>query len=301
MEIQPITVPYRYDEPDQGVGRGPAALLAAGIGERLAALGLTVREPLESRLDPAAREQGQTEVNIGRLAASTAGLVASARNEGHGALVLAGDDTGAVGVVAGLQAANGADAAVGVIWLDAHGDFNTPETTVSGILAGMPLAIIAGLGDPHWRNAAGLVKPVPANRILLAGVRELDEKEHELLRSTSIHVIHATQLRDREAFDRAIRRLLETCTSVLLHIDLDVLDPYLVPSSSTPAANGLGIAEAAAAMATVLQTGKVAAVCASNLNPGGGLRGETSVKSSIAVLEQALVHWREIPPLPALP
>ena len=87
-------------------------------------------------------------------------------------MVLTGDDTAAVGVLSGVQMAKGADARIGVIWLDAHGDFNTPETSYSGILAGMSLSIIAGLSGPNWRRAARMAAPIPTSRILLAGVRE---------------------------------------------------------------------------------------------------------------------------------
>jgi arginase len=301
MEIQLITVPYRYDEPDEGLGRGPGALLDAGIARRLSGLGHSLPAVNEARLPPDAREGGTTAVNIGRLGAKTAELVASARLNGQGVLVLAGDDTAAVGVVSGLQRSDGADAAIGVVWLDAHGDFNTPETSISGILAGMPLAIIAGFAGPLWRGAAGLETPIPTARILLGGVRDLDEKEAELLRTTDVHIVRARELRTGiDAFARGIRMLAETCTVILLHVDFDVLDPYLVPSSSTPAADGLEIAEVAAAMTAVLQTGKVAAICVSSLNPGGGSRAEASIKSAAKLIEQALANWTAVPALPTL-
>jgi arginase len=299
MEIQLITIPYRYDEPNEGLGLGPAALLEAGLHQRLTAAGHTLSVTAAAYLEPSQREDGRTAVNIGKLGANTAELVATARQAGKGALVLAGDDTASVGIVSGMQRSDGDETAIGVVWLDAHGDFNTPDTSISGILAGMPLAIIAGFAGPLWRGAAGLMTPVATERIVLAGVRELDDKEAELLSSTSVHVVGISQLRDGPHFDEAVRHVAETCTLLLLHVDFDVLDPYLVPSSSTPSAGGLEIAEAAAMMAKVLQTGKVAAVCLSSLNPGGGQRGEVSIRSATAVIEQALADWKEVPPLPA--
>ena len=119
--------------------------------------------------------------------------------------MLAGDDTAAIGVVSGLQQADGAGAAIGVVWVDAHGDFNTPETSFSGILAGMPVAILAGLAGPLWREAAGLAAPVPTDRIVLAGTRELDDKESELLRSTDVRVLHAGDLHAEGRFSRRHR------------------------------------------------------------------------------------------------
>lgn len=295
MRLQLISVPYRYDEYHEGLGLGPAALFEAGLERRLIDAGHEPSARFEANLDPADREEGRTAVNIGKLGASTAALVAAARRAGDAALVLAGDDTAAVGVVAGLQLVDGAGARIGVVWLDAHGDFNTPETTYSGILAGMPLAIIAGLAGPLWRHAANLTAPVPTDRILLAGIRELDEKEETLLRSTSAHLITAAEIESGDHFATNLAKLVTKCDVIALHIDLDVLDPHLVPSSTTPSANGLDIAGAAAAISATLQSGKVAVVTISSLNPGGGQRGKTSIRSTLALIEQSLPAWTATP------
>src|ERR687891_631789 len=115
-----------------------------------------------------------------------------------------------------LKQAAGAGAAIGVVWVDAHGDFNTPETSFSGILAGMPVAIMAGLAGPLWRNAAGLATPVATDNIILAGVRELDEKEEELIRYTDVQVIPATELCDGHTFAQAIDQLTRRCALLYL-------------------------------------------------------------------------------------
>lgn len=295
MRIDLVTVPYRYDEHGEGLGAGPDALLAGGVLEQLRATGVDVVGPHEAHLDPALREEGRTAPNIGHLGADTARLVAAARRNGRGALVLAGDDTAAIGVVSGLQHADGAGASIGVVWVDAHGDFNTPETSFSGILAGMPVAILAGLAGPLWREAAGLAAPIPTDRIVLAGTRDLDEKETELLRSTDVRVVPAGDLRAAGHFTGVIAWLAHRCTLLYLHIDLDVLDPRFVPSASTPAANGLTIEELVATMAAVLGTGKVAAVTLSSLNPGAGTRGQRSVASAMKTLEGALPSWTATP------
>jgi len=295
MRVDLVTVPYRYDERGEGLGAGPDALLAAGLPELLRDAGVELTGPHEAHLDPALREEGRTALNIGRLGADTARLVAIARRNGDGALVLAGDDTAAIGVVSGLKQAAGADAAIGVVWIDAHGDFNTPETSFSGILAGMPVAILAGLAGPLWRDAAGLATPVETQHIILAGTRELDEKEEALIRSTDVQVVPASDLCDGDDFARAIDRLVRRCALIYLHVDLDVLDPRFVPSASTPSANGLSIEELVTAMAKVLQTGKVAAVAISSLNPGAGARGERSVASAMKTIEGALPAWTVTP------
>jgi arginase len=295
MRVDLVTVPYRYDEHGEGLGAGPDALLAAGLLEQLRAAGIDLVGPHEAHLDPALREEGRTALNIGRLGADTARLVAAARRNGHGTFVLAGDDTAAIGIVSGLEQAAGVATAIGVVWVDAHGDFNTPETSFSGILAGMPVAILAGLAGPAWRNAAGLASPVATGNIILAGVRELDEKEEELIRSTDVQVVPATDLCDGETFAQAIDQLTRRSALLYLHVDLDVLDPRFVPSASTPSANGLSIEELIATMTTVFQTGQVTAVTISSLNPGAGARGQRSVASTMKTIEGALPAWTATP------
>lgn len=295
MLIDVISVPYRYDQHQEGVGAGPAALRNAGLAGSLRDTGLSLGAEHAAQLQEAEREPGRTAVNIGKLGADTARLVAASRAAGNGALVLAGDDTAAIGVVAGLQAAGGAGAPIGIIWLDAHGDFNTPETSYSGILAGMPLAILAGLAGPLWREAAGLVAPVATDRLVLAGTRDLDEKEAELLRSTEVRVVPADQVREGAPFVEVVNWLARRSSFLYLHVDLDVLDPRFVPSASTPSADGLTVDELAQAMSTVLGTGKVAAATLTSLNPGAGARGQRSIASALALLQQALPAWVATP------
>lgn len=291
MELQVVSVPYRYDEPRDGLGRGPGALLAAGLLRRLRAAGLAVAEPTESQLPEDERVSGPIAVNIGRLGSHTAERIAEARKDANPVLVLAGDDTAAVGVISGLQRAHGVATPIGLVWLDAHGDFNTPETTYSGILAGMPVAILAGLAGPLWRDAAGLQAPLSTDRILIAGVRELDEKEETLLRSTDVRLLMADEMRDGSAFAVAVNRLASQVEVLALHIDLDVLDPSLVPSASTPSRHGLTIAHAAELVGDVLATGKTAVVTVAGLNPGAGARGERSIASTMSLLESSLPTW----------
>lgn len=293
MELQIVSVPYRYDEREEGLGAGPSALLAAGLVDRLTAAGVACAGPVAAELPEAEREPGRTAVNIGKLGGQTAALVAAARRAGRGVLGLVGDDTAAVGVVAGVQQADG-PIGTGLVWVDAHGDFNTPETSYSGILAGMPTAVIAGLAGPLWREAAGLQTPIPTDRILLVGVRELDEKEEGLLRATDVRIVWSRDLESEElagALDRLVRRCIRLC----VHIDVDVLDPRFVPSASTPAANGLTIEQTAAVVRAVLATNKVATLCVGGINPGAGSRGRRSVASALALLEQALPAWQATP------
>jgi len=291
MRIDVVTVPYRYDERSDGSGRGPEALVEAGLFDKLAGLGIDTRGPLISTLPDDERAAGSIAINVGRLGAHTAELVAVSRSDGAGVLVIAGDDTATVGVVSGLQRAHGAGARIGLVWLDAHGDFNTPETSYSGILAGMPVAILAGLAGPLWRGAAGLAAPMPTDRIVISGVRDLDEREATLLQSTDVRVVTAREATTGNAHVHAVNRLAGTCDILCLHIDLDVLDPSLVPSSVTPEPGGLSVRQAANLISVVLETGKVAVVSLAGLNPGAGQLGRRSTASTMSLIEAILPHW----------
>jgi arginase len=298
MRVELVTVPYRYDERGEGLGAGPDALLTAGLIDALRAAGVDVNGPQVAHLDPDLREEGRTAVNIGRLGADTARLVSAARRNGAGALVLAGDDTAAIGVVSGLQQSDGSKTEIGVVWVDAHGDFNTPETSFSGILAGMPVAILAGLAGPLWREAAGLTTPIPTDRIVLVGTRDLDDQERDLIGSTDVRVVTSGEIRTADRLSGIVTWLAQRCRELYLHVDLDVLDPRFVPSASTPAANGLTVDELVATMSAVLATGTVTAVTISSLNPGAATRGQRSVSSAMRTLVGALPAWTATPGSP---
>ena len=291
MKPQVIAVPYRYDEFEEGLGLGPGSLLKAGLQDRAESVAT-------AQLNDADREDDRTAINIGMLGKSTAALVARARSSGTPVLVLAGDDTATVGVVSGIQKADGASRALGVVWIDAHGDFNTPDTSYSGILAGMPLAVIAGLAGPRWREAAELDLPVAADRLLLLGLREIDKAEEELLKTHAVSRLTTEQLRTVSVLNDAIEALARRSEILYVNIDLDVLDPHVVPSITTPSAGGLEIEELSAILTSLVQTGKVAVVSVTSLNPGAGARGQRSVQAALKVVEGLLGAWSAVPSPP---
>lgn len=293
MRIHVVSVPYRYDERGSGLGQGPVALISAGIARTLEKHAFAVDGPETVELPDNERVDGPIAANIGRLGSHTADAVAAARKSGAGVLVLAGDDTAAIGVIAGLQQMHGAATRIGLVWVDAHADFNTPETSYSGILAGMPVAILAGLAGPIWRGAAGLQATVPTDRICILGPREIDEKEAALLRSTDVHLLADADLADADHLRKTIDNLASHVDLLALHVDLDVLDPSLVPSASTPSPDGMTLTEASALLATILGTGKVAALTVAGLNPGAGSRGTRSVDSTMKMIDRAIGSWKE--------
>ncbi len=294
MTIEIVTIPYRYDDHLVGLGRGPQALIQAGLQKRLAAAGVATGDVHEARLPDEERAEGPKAANIGRLGKHAAEVIATARGEGNPVLVLAGDDTAAIGLVSGLQDAHGLAASIGLVWIDAHADFNTPETTVSGILAGMPVAILAGLAGPIWREAAQLQATIPTDRILIAGAREIEEKEDILLRSTNVRVVTTDEMKGVNVFENALDRLADRVDMLIVNVDLDVLDPTLVPSASTPSPNGLSIKQVARMLKYAISTGKTALIAITSLNPGGRQRAERSIESTLALLESSLAGWESM-------
>ncbi len=180
------------------------------------------------------------------LYAAVASTVAGAASRGECAVVMSGDCTTTLGTVAGLQRA-GIDA--GIVWLDAHGDLQTLETTASGYLGGLPLRLLAGY-RPELIGARLGLRPVPEQRIVLAGARDLDPPE--------VSYLAGAQIRCREVASLHARDLPEG--PLYVHLDLDVIDPAEVAGLRYPAPGGPGSAQVAAAMGRLIGTGRVAAV-----------------------------------------
>src|SRR5918997_203521 len=137
---------------------------------------------------PEEQRDEEPTVNLGLIGGEIAEAVAAGRRAGKPVLVVGGNCAAVPGVVGGLQEAHGPAARLGLVWFDAHGDFNTPRTTLSGMLGGMPVAVSAGLAYPRWREGAGMAAPLPTDRIVFVDVRDLDPLEAELIGATDATV-----------------------------------------------------------------------------------------------------------------
>jgi arginase len=150
---------------------------------------------------------------------------------------------------------------VGLVWIDAHGDFNTPETTLSGMLGGMPVAISAGLALTRLRTVSGLDPALPPNYITMAGVRDTDPLEQELLDRHRIEMISAPELIEPGiAIKQQMARLSEITDIIYVHIDMDVLDPREVPGHGLTVPGGPTSQELADALTLMFSYPKVAAL-----------------------------------------
>ncbi len=228
--IELIVVPYEVERDDTPMARGPEGLLARGFGEALAADGCDVRE--ERVRAEAAPDRAAV---VASAARETARAVAAARREGRFPLVLAGGCLAAVGVTGALRL-EGLD--VGIVWCDAHGDFNTPKTSPSGYWEGMALAAACGLGLEDVYGDLGF-PPVAVGRIAHLGGRNLDPPEVEAFARLGVLLLPPRVLADPAAAAGRIAERLAGADALYLHLDLDALDPADAPAVGFPEPGGI--------------------------------------------------------------
>jgi arginase len=169
---------------------------------------------------------------------------------------------GLLGMLAGVQHSGSgfSPIRVGLVWIDAHGDFNTPETTLSGMLGGMPVAISCGLCLERLRRTCGLDPPLPTKYVTMVGVRDTDPFEQELIDRSQIEHISVKDLQTLSPqIMQQIRRLADLTDKIYVHIDLDVLDPNDIPGAGLPVANGPTANELSSALKLMFTHPKTAA------------------------------------------
>lgn len=265
LPIGVVALPWNLDRRGQGLGAGPEAILAAGLVDWLTDAGCRVEGPRVVELSDAERRQYGAWHNVGLHGAHLAEAVADVRRQGAFPLALLGDCNGSLGMLAGLQRAGASR--LGLIWFDAHGDFNTPETTRSGMLGGMPVAVAAGLCLQRLRRGVGLEPPLDSRRILLVAVRDTDPLEQQLIEEQRLAAVRTSDLRgDRRQLREAMQRFSQNCDAIYIHIDLDVLDPSDAPGMNLPVPDGPTGDELAAAIALCLSFPRAAALGIASYN-----------------------------------
>lgn len=247
----------------KGVGRRPERLLEEGAEQALSGSGATVsREILELDWDFNERSgSGEDDASF-ELMGLVSKRVAAARADDAFPVVLSGSCFAAVGVVAGLG-----EPAPGVVWLDAHSDFNSPETTLEGYLDGMGLAMLTG---GAWQNmVAGIpgANPLPETAALLVGARDFDEPEKRRLDESAVRLVEPERLRSPEALLDAIDGLDPAPSGLYLHVDLDVLDSDEAGVNVYSAPGGVSADELEALVGAVIDLGPVRALSLTTYDP----------------------------------
>jgi arginase len=253
----------------RGVDMGPSAIRYAGLASRLEVLGIPYRDwgDVATAIPEATGvgdERARYLPEIKAACERVAELVARAVREGHVPLVLGGDHSVALGTVGGLASVRGPG---GVLWVDAHGDLNRPETSPSGNVHGMVLAALLGLAGSGFESDAW---PLPAaERVALVGVRQLDRSERELLHELEARVYTMSDV-DRRGLEPVMRESLEHLGDggfAHVSLDMDVVDPEVAPGVGTPVRGGLSYREAHLALELVAESGLLQSLDVVEVNP----------------------------------
>ena len=250
---------------------GPSAIRYAGLAAKVEELGRGYLDwgNVEAAVAEAVAEEDERArylPEIKRTCERIAQLVAHAARESYVPLVLGGDHSVALGTLSGLASLHGPG---GVLWIDAHGDLNTPETSPSGNVHGMVLAAALGRGGPRFDDDAWRLPAVDPARVALIGVRSLDEGERSLLRELGVKVFTMSDV-DRLGVERAVRESLTHVAGpgfVHVSLDMDVVDPDVAPGVGTPVRGGFSYREAHLAMELVAESGLVGSLEVVEVNP----------------------------------
>lgn len=276
--VRIIGVPMDLGQSQRGVDLGPGAVRYAHVAQRLRSLGYTVEDqgnlPVPVRESfpgeggefflPAILEACQSVYDLGRRAIE----------EGCIPVFLGGDHSISIGTVGGVTH----DGPVGLVWIDAHGDFNTGETSPTGNIHGMPLAALCGLGIPQLVNLGRPGRKIAPENLVLIGIRDLDVAERALLRDSGAAIFTMRDIDERgiAAISREALERLRNCTRLHVSLDMDSLDPTEAHGVGTPVPGGLTYREAHALMEILADRGIVGSVDIVEINPILDHRNETA-------------------------
>jgi arginase len=295
MKISLIGVPMDLGADRSGVDMGPSAIRYAGIADKLSALGHQVRNLHEVPVphpdihapgDPKLKYLEQIVTATNQLAQEVEKVAAS----GALPLVLGGDNAISLGSIAGVAKARGP---IGVLWLDAHGDFNTAETSPSGNIHGQILAALAGYGDERLVNVGGEGAKVAPEHIVIVGARSLDSGERVLLHEAGVNVRTIADI-DRRGMSEVAQEALSLATTgtngVYVMLDMDVMDPSEAPGVGTPVPGGITYREAHLVMEMVAESGKLLGLDLVEVNPILDRENKTAILATELALSAAGKH-----------
>jgi arginase len=264
----------------RGVDMGPSAIRYAGLAERLAALDVEVvdRGNVPTDIAEATEEGNESARFLGQIKATCeriAGVVQHAREADQFPLVLGGDHSVALGSLGGLAAAHGPG---GVLWIDAHGDLNRPETSPSGNVHGMVLAAALGLAGAEFESDAWPTPAVDRTRVALVATRQLDDGERKLIREQGLRVWTMSTI-DQLGMERTIREAIEHVAGdgfVHVSLDMDALDPGVAPGVGTAVRGGLRFREAHLALELIADANVLTSLDVVEVNPILDVANETA-------------------------
>ncbi|HEU5374455.1 MAG TPA: arginase [Ktedonobacteraceae bacterium] len=272
MRIRVIGVPMDLGADRRGVDIGASAIRYAGLNDQLRHLGYEVNDIGNIIVpQPESQPTGDPHLKylepIVQVSENLANAVTAALQDEEFPLILGGDHSIALGSITGVARVH---RDIGVIWVDAHADFNTHETTPSGNIHGMILSALAGLGHPRLTGVGGWSPKINKQTIVIVGARDLDLEEQDLLRLQKIHVFTMTDIDQRgmsQVMQEAITIASAASHGIHLSLDMDSLDPREAPGVGTPVRGGLTYREAHLAMEVIANSGRLISMDAVEVNP----------------------------------
>lgn len=280
-----VGVPLAYGASMAGVELGPAALRVARLKRRIAQLGYVVRdlgdltvEQSQTNAEPADKVKYLKEISAAcaELAQKVEGILES----GGLPLVLGGDHSIAIGSLSGFAAyCRQRNEAPGLIWFDAHADMNTPETTPSGNIHGMPLAVVFGRGAPELTNIAGFAPKLDPKLCVHVGARDIDAGEREMIKELGIRFITMREIDERgmnACMDEAISLASQASGGYAVTFDVDALDPGDAPGSGTLVRGGLTYREAHLGMEKIAEAGGMRSLEVVEINTALDINNKTA-------------------------
>ncbi|MFC2947421.1 arginase [Virgibacillus sediminis] len=268
-----IGVPMDLGQSRRGVDMGPSAMRYAGAIEKLQSLKEDIHDLGDIAIERPDSQQEQDDTNLKNLPQvikaneELASLVDGVIEKGRFPVILGGDHSIAIGSLAGISRHYND---LGVIWYDAHGDLNSGETSPSGNIHGMPLAVSLGIGHDKLINLHGDGPKIKAENIVIVGARSLDPGERELIRERGIKVFTMHEI-DRmgmpKVMEETINYLKERTDGIHLSLDLDGLDPSEAPGVGTPVIGGMTYRESHLAMEMLAESGVITSAEFVEVNP----------------------------------
>lgn len=264
--VRIIGIPVDLGQSHRGVDMGPSAIRYAGLLSRLRELGYTVTD--EGNIQVPVRDslsEDSLVKEICKVCETAYQKACKAIEENCKPVFLGGDHSISIGTIGGVSH----HSTVGVIWIDAHGDFNTPSTSTSGNVHGMALSVLTGQGLPELVNIGRNGAKVKPGNVVLIGVRELDQNERENLKKSGIAVYTMREI-DEEGMNVIARKALmrlNHLSRIHVSLDIDSLDPIAVPGVGTPVSGGLTYREAHLLMEVISDSGLVCSMDIVEINP----------------------------------
>ncbi len=286
QKVRIIGVPMDLGASRRGVDMGPSALRVAGLAQSMKQIGIQV-EDIGNVSVKQAEEQHYGEKKskyLNEIAETCKGLaqmVEKTLEAGLTPIVMGGDHSIAVGTVGGASAFfRKKEKRIGLVWLDAHADMNTPESSPSGNVHGMPLAAIVGFGPAELTELAGPKPMVNPRNVCLVGVRDIDSKEKRIIKESGVHVFTMRDLDERgmrEVMAEALRFAGDETDGVAASLDLDFVDPADAPGVGTPVRGGVTYREAHLAMEMLFDSRLVVSLEVVEVNPVIDQHNQTAI------------------------